>query len=297
MGRMSVSAYITWFFLASYAGWLFESSYSVARTGHWEKRGFLFGPFCPIYGAGVLLALLAFDRPEVASGEFPAWAVFFASMLGSAVLEYGVSVGLERMFGAVWWDYSDLPLNVHGRICLPASLLFGAGGVLVAYVVAPLLHGAYASVPAVAFELFALVAVSLLSCDLTATVISLSDLMEKITAIDYLANERADARIQQVAGALHALPAQIQGGGDKVVGVVKESGSEAARLAQDMVAEQRERLVRTASRLTARQVWLLGQLRRFRTADLRNKAGLLLEAMRLRDGDASAAGANDDGDA
>jgi uncharacterized membrane protein len=121
-----------WFTAASLAGWLFESLYAIVRTGHWERRGFLYGPCCPIYGVGLVAAILLFDRPEVVSGDLPPWAVFVLSMCGSAVLEYTVSVAFENLFGAVWWDYSDMPLNLNGRICLPASLLFGLAGVVVA---------------------------------------------------------------------------------------------------------------------------------------------------------------------
>ncbi len=207
---MSASVYVAWFFVASCAGWLFESAYNVVRTGHWEKRGFLYGPFCPIYGVGVVVGFLLFDRPEVASGAFPVWGVFLASMAGSAVLEYGVSVALERLFGAVWWDYSNLPLNLNGRICLPASLLFGLAGLLVAYVGVLLAHEIAALVPATVFEVAALVAVGLLACDFTATVISLSDLMDKVAALDVSVNERADEQLQQTVEALKSAPPRLR---------------------------------------------------------------------------------------
>lgn len=149
---MSLSELVTWFALAAVAGWVFESAYGVVRTGRREKRGFLFGPLCPIYGAGTVAAVLLFDRPEVADGSFPAWAVFLFCMAGSAVLEYVVFYALERLFGVVWWDYSDLPLNLNGRVCLPASLLFGAAGTAIAYVGVPLMHRADSLVPPAVFE-------------------------------------------------------------------------------------------------------------------------------------------------
>jgi hypothetical protein len=117
-----------WFTAASLAGWLFESLYAIVRTGHWERREFLYGPCCPIYGVGLVAAILLFDRPEVVSGDLPPWAVFVHSMCGSAVLEYTVSVAFENLFGAVWWDYSDMLLTLNGRICLPASLFVRACG-------------------------------------------------------------------------------------------------------------------------------------------------------------------------
>lgn len=292
---MSASVYVAWFFVASCAGWLFESAYNVVRTGHWEKRGFLYGPFCPIYGVGVVVGFLLFDRPEVASGAFPAWGVFLASMAGSAVLEYGVSVALERLFGAVWWDYSNLPFNLNGRICLPASLLFGLAGLLVAYVGVPLAHEMAALVPAIVLEVVALVAVGLLACDFTATVISLSDLMEKISALDVSVSRRADEQLQQAVEALKSTPSQMASAGARTVARARKGRDEvqtrietardaAVVKAQGSVAARRMQLAETANRLSARQVRLLGQLRRFRSTGLQEKASLLRSTLRQSSG-------------
>ncbi|MDO4536819.1 MAG: putative ABC transporter permease [Coriobacteriales bacterium] len=261
---MSVSLYVVWFLLASLIGWLHESLYSIITTGHWEKRGFLFGPFCPIYGAGTVGALLLFDHPAIASGDFPAWAVFVVSMVGSAILEYSVSVIFERLFGAVWWDYSNLPFNINGRICLPASLAFGVAGVVITYLIVPLFHASATLLSTPVVELTALAGMSFLSCDFTTTVLSLSDLMEKITSLDVSINAQADEYVQQTAGALAA-------GKDKVVEHVKVEGATIA--ARNMISN-------TAEHLTAQQVRLLGKLRHFRSSELRNKAELLKKARR-----------------
>lgn len=269
---MNLGELVAWFALASVAGWLFESVYSVIRTGHWEKRGFLFGPLCPIYGFGVVVALLLFDRPEVTSGSWPGWFVFLSCMVGSAVLEYVVSVVLERLFGAVWWDYSDMPLNVNGRICLPASLLFGVAGVAVVYVVAPALHVVSAAVPAVVFEAVSLVLAFALGIDSAASVLSLTDLMKTITSLSDEANLRADARVQQVGDALRSLPARA-----------KEGGAHAR--ATFSVSQEKMRLA--VGGLTKRQVKLLSQLRRFSSHDARESAMALLDAIRKSNGDAN----------
>ena len=290
---MSLSAYVVWFSLASVAGWLYETTYCIIRTGGWERRGFLFGPLCPIYGTGVVAGLLLFNRPEVASGAFPAWGVFLVSMVGSAILEYGVSVVLERLFGALWWDYSDMPLNINGRICLPASLLFGAAGVLVAYVLVPLISGATARVQPQVFEVLALVAVALLSCDMTASAISLSDLMEKIIGIDRSANRYASMRVDHAIGTVRAVPERVSVGVHEVVGQVKDGGSEvasriegvrdtAAQRLDDAVVSQQARMARVADGLTERQVQMLAHLRRFRSEDVRAKAEALRQTLKRR---------------
>ena len=68
-------------------------------------------------------------------GLTPEWyQVFLVSMVGSAILEYATSWTLERLFHARWWDYSNMPLNLNGRISVPSSVFFGLGGLLVVYV-------------------------------------------------------------------------------------------------------------------------------------------------------------------
>ncbi len=287
---MSISAYIVWFSLASVLGWLHETAYGILRTGGWERRGFLFGPLCPIYGTGVVAGLLLFDRPEVASGEFPVWGVFLASMVGSAILEYGVSVALERLFGALWWDYSDMPLNVNGRICLPASLLFGVAGVFVAYVLVPLLGEVTARVPPQVFEASALVSVALLSCDMTASAISLSDLMEKIIRIDESANRYASMEVDRAVGTVRSVPERVNSSVREVVDQVRDGGSEvasriegardaAAQRLDDAVVSQQARMAQVADRLTRRQIQMLAHLRRFSSEDVRAKAEALRRAL------------------
>lgn len=300
---MIISAYIVVFMIAAAVGWLFESIYGILRLGRWDRRGFLFGPLCPIYGVGVVAGLLAFNRPEVASGVVPVWAVFLASMAGSALLEYSVSLSMERLFGAVWWDYSDLPLNLNGRICLPASLLFGVGGVLVAYFVAPLFNTAYAQVPPVAFEVLALVFVGMLASDTTATLISLSDLMLKIMQMDEAVNTYADDKVQLLHEAVQQTSQGVKSSVGKAVDQTKGVGllvldrMESARDATTMKAERMASLPKAkiddvAARLTLRERHLLRHIRRFGSEDLRNKAAAL--RLRLSERAASLAGRGED---
>ena len=101
---MSISQVVVWASALSFLGWVFESTYCAVTNGEWERRGFLFGPICPIYGISATLALLLFDNAAVSSGAFPPWAVFLVCAAGSAVIEYATSFALERAFGAVWWE-------------------------------------------------------------------------------------------------------------------------------------------------------------------------------------------------
>ena len=133
--------YINEFVVFSFLGWIYESIFCTIRKHHWQNRGFLFGPVCPIYGSCVVLGDLFFrmlsERTGMARAAVPLWGVFLAGTLGSALIEYVTSYVLEKRFHAMWWDYSHLPLNLHGRISLFTSLGFGAAGVLIFHFVLP----------------------------------------------------------------------------------------------------------------------------------------------------------------
>ncbi len=181
---MIISQYVVWFMLFSFIGWVYECLFATISQGRWDNRGFLFGPICPIYGAGVVLALIAFDNELVASGAFPLWAVFLVSMVGSAVLEYVTSYLLERIFHARWWDYRDRRFNLNGRICLSASILFGFAGVLVAAYLVPATNWLANSVSPIVFEALALIMTVILVADTTLAVSALTELVSKVESIN-----------------------------------------------------------------------------------------------------------------
>lgn len=213
---MIISQYIVWYAVFAFFGWVFECILNVVREGAWENRGFLYGPSCPIYGVGVVIYLIAYDNAYVASGAFPLWAVFLSAMLGSAVLEYATSVAMERIFGARWWDYSNMPLNINGRVCLPASLLFGAGGAATAVLLVPATHAVAAVVPSYAWELAALSIVAIFSVDATLAFSALTELLKKVEAAADAFDKTMEANVDRA-----------QEGGRKVAGAAK-SGMERA---------------------------------------------------------------------
>ena len=100
--------YFVYFFVYSVLGWITETIYCRILDGKWTNRGFLFGPYCPIYGCGVLL-IIAFLNNFIASPI----KVFFLGMLFTSALEYVSSLILEKMFNAKWWDYSNRKFNIN----------------------------------------------------------------------------------------------------------------------------------------------------------------------------------------
>ncbi len=116
-------------------------------------------------------------------GQLPgSRAVFFTCMIGSAVLEYTTSYVTERLFHAVWWDYSDVPLNIKGRICLPCSIGFGAAGLLVLYGIHPYMVRITSPIPLYWQELLALLFMAVFAADCALTADSLIALNVKLDA-------------------------------------------------------------------------------------------------------------------
>lgn len=131
------------FFTISLTGWLWEVCFHLVSSGHFVNRGFLHGPWLPIYGSGsVLILMLPHKLKKKPLLEF------LAIILLCGVLEYSMSWFLEQIYGGIrWWDYSDYFLNLHGRICVEGLLAFGCGGMVIVYVYAPLLQRLYRRIP------------------------------------------------------------------------------------------------------------------------------------------------------
>lgn len=116
----------SWFIIYSYIGWVYETIYCSMDLGRYVDRGFLSGPICPIYGLCIVSAVILFtDRFKSNISLFLACA-FLAS-----AIEYITSLWMEFVFGRRWWNYSDKLLNIQGRVCLEAAIVFGISGVLV----------------------------------------------------------------------------------------------------------------------------------------------------------------------
>lgn len=109
--------YFLWY---SFLGWGIETAYCSLKARHFVYRGFLIGPICPIYGAGALIMIL-FLAPLA---DHPVWLYLIACVVMSA-WEYLVAWVLETTTHVKYWDYSHLPFNLHGRICLSVSLWWG----------------------------------------------------------------------------------------------------------------------------------------------------------------------------
>ena len=129
--------YVLLFFTVSVLGWCMEVILKYIQYHRFINRGFLLGPYCPIYGSGALFITLfvgAFSKIENSVGS-----TFVISLVVCGIWEYAVSYYLEKRFHARWWDYSKKPMNLNGRIWIGNLLLFGIGGTVIIKVLNPIL--------------------------------------------------------------------------------------------------------------------------------------------------------------
>lgn len=122
------------FIIYSFIGWFMEVIWTLITDRKLVNRGFLIGPYCPIYGVGCLLLIVLLDK-----FKDNLFFLFFMSIVVCSILEYSTSYIMEKLFKARWWDYSNRKFNLNGRICAETMLPFGILGVIVVYYVNPFL--------------------------------------------------------------------------------------------------------------------------------------------------------------
>ena len=112
--------WLTFFFIYCFFGWIFESTYVSAKTGHFVNRGFLRLPLLPLYGTGAVMMLWV--SLPVKDNLF---LVYLAGVIAATILEYVTGWGMEKLFKMKYWDYSNQRFNVKGYICLSSSIAWG----------------------------------------------------------------------------------------------------------------------------------------------------------------------------
>ena len=120
-----IPKYVLLFFTYSIFGWIMEVILSIIQRKKLINRGFLIGPYCPIYGIGVILITIF-----LAKYKEDRIITFVMSILICGTLEYFTSYFMEKIFHARWWDYSNKKMNINGRICLIFCIVWGVLGIV-----------------------------------------------------------------------------------------------------------------------------------------------------------------------
>ncbi|MDE6911003.1 MAG: putative ABC transporter permease [Lachnospiraceae bacterium] len=119
------STWLLFFYFYCFLGWVWETCYVSVLKARWVNRGFMRGPFLPIYGSGAIVVLI-FTLPFRTN----AWLVFVVGMTSATLLEYFTGAAMEKMFHVRYWDYSRQRLNLNGHICVTSSLAWGCFSVI-----------------------------------------------------------------------------------------------------------------------------------------------------------------------
>lgn len=193
---MLFSRYFLYFYLYSLMGWVYETIVMTIWTRKWDNRGFLFEPVLPIYGFGATALSIILDYLTYHNIEYTWKQLFMLAFIGSIFLEYFTGWFLEKMFHAYWWDYSRVPLNIKGRICLFASLGFGVAGLVVSYYIYPFTSHLVDKLRPSSIELLSMVCMAILSADTALTVSSLINFEEKVVHMEEKINNHMDTLVR-----------------------------------------------------------------------------------------------------
>lgn len=130
MYQYTVIQWLFFFYFYCFIGWCIESTYVSVRTRRLTNRGFMRGPFLPLYGSGGIMML-------VVSMPFQDNIVmtYAAGCVGATILEYITGVTMEALFKVRYWDYSNQRFNFRGHICLGTSLSWGGLTILMTEIV------------------------------------------------------------------------------------------------------------------------------------------------------------------
>ncbi len=185
---MSSTTIILIFFIYSFIGWIGEVALEFGQNRRFVNRGFLLGPYCPIYGFAILF-VLGFLAPRFSHPV----SLFLATALSCAILEYTTSFFLEKIFHVRWWDYSNFYFNLNGRICLEALTLFGVSSVVITYFIQPFFNGLLQNVPLTILNMiqFSLLCLFLLDCILSFSILKKvnKNFSKNIDATDLISKE------------------------------------------------------------------------------------------------------------
>jgi uncharacterized membrane protein len=163
-------------------GWIYESILCSLRERRLINRGFLNGPYCPIYGFGAIIDIFFLGKLENPI------SIFLLGALLACSLEYFTSWAMEKLFHARWWDYSSRRFNIKGRICLLGAVVFGMFAVVLLKVVHPVVYEYTYRIEKSRLNIISTALFLIFFFDTIYTIIKLSKFEEKLKELTYLMN-------------------------------------------------------------------------------------------------------------
>lgn len=184
---MQLYYWILYFFVYGVLGWCTEVAYAAVKEGKFVNRGFLNGPICPVYGIGVGV-VVQFLMPL--RGQFI--ILYIASTILVTIIEGLTGFILDKLFHHRWWDYSNIPLNIGGYVCLLFSLIWGVACVFIVQIVHPVIHKGLSLIPFYLGVVLIVVLGIVMFADLYVTASTILKFNKRLETMDKIATELHD---------------------------------------------------------------------------------------------------------
>lgn len=185
--------YFVLFMIYSFIGWLIEICCVALETKKVINRGFLIGPYCPIYGFGAIMMTI-FLRNYTDD----IFGIFLKSVFICAILEYVTSYIMEKLFKTRWWDYSNNKFNINGRVCLETLVLFGIGGCVIMKATNPVLFFAYDAIPNIILLIVAVIFFIIFLTDVIISFNIINNFKKNFITIKKDSTEEVNNRVREV---------------------------------------------------------------------------------------------------
>lgn len=184
LSSMSIYFILLYFFVYGFLGWCTEVGFAAFKTHHFVNRGFLNGPICPIYGVGVtaVITILTPYKSDII-------VLYILSVVLVTVLEGVTGWAMDKIFHNKWWDYSDMPLNIGGYVCLLFSIVWGFACLFIIYFIQPLVHDLLAFIPTIVGIILIIILGITLIADLYVTASTIFKFNRRLAAMEKIAAE------------------------------------------------------------------------------------------------------------
>lgn len=184
--------FLMFFIIYSFLGWILESIYKTISQKKPVNSGFLYGPFCPIYGIGaIIMYLFLYDF------KGNTFLIFCLGFVVLSVWEYLVSVLLEKFFHTRYWDYSHKKYNLQGRVCLANSIYWGILGIVFMQFIHPGIQQLLNLIPIQILQYISIIFIAYFIIDTVTSVIAINHINVKLTKLSEL-NQAIKDRIEEI---------------------------------------------------------------------------------------------------
>ena len=175
---------IVYFFIYGFTGWCVEVAFASVKERRFVNRGFLNGPIFPVYGVGVgaVVTLLEPWKDHLV-------LLYVASVILVTFIEWLTGYAMDKIFHHKWWDYSEMPLNIGGYVCLLFSLVWGAACVVIMKIVHPMTEKLTELVPFPLGLTLCVLFIIVLAVDIAVTSAGILKLNKRLEAMEKIAME------------------------------------------------------------------------------------------------------------